>query len=139
MGISTILFGGWSSLQRLYPDSPVEVERTYAGSSLYFGHSLFGCYRRCVDVSVSPHGLRLSVRWLSSSFLLPPITIGWRDIEECVQTRFGFVGDALKLRIRGWPRPVYVGRFLWKYGDVCQYVIDRWRKTKDHSTHDNAA
>jgi hypothetical protein len=131
MDISTLLFGGWKALHQLCPDRPVDVERTYSGSSLYFGHSVFGFYGRCVGVSVSAYGLRLSVRGLSSKYLLPPIAISWQDIEQCTRTRFGLVGDALKVRVRGWPRPIYVGRFLWKYGDVYEYVINRWNTVNE--------
>ena len=122
----THLFGGWTRLQRLHPDRPMKVDRTFAESSLYFGRSLMGSYRRCVDVSVGPHGLRIAIRWLSSRYFLPPIVVAWPDILRCDPAKMGFVGEAVKLSIRGWPNPLYVGRFLWKYGDVCREIRDRW-------------
>jgi hypothetical protein len=131
MAIPLILFGGWKPLQRRYPDIPLEVERTFSGSSMYFGHSLFGFYRQCVDVSVSAQGLRLSIGGVSSRFFLPAMVIDWCDIQQCTRTRMGFVGEALKFRLRGWPSPIYVGRFLWKYGDVCENLIGRWRSAQD--------
>jgi len=104
----------------------MEVERTYSGSSLYFGHSLFGSYRRCIDVSVCSLGLRVSVPFLSSKHVLPPIVIAWPDIVRCESARLGFVGEAIKLWVRGWPHPLYLGRFLWKYGDACGDIQKRW-------------
>jgi hypothetical protein len=127
MSVLRFVFGGWNELQRLYPDTPMEIERTYSGSSLRFGHSLFGYYGRCLDVSFGSRGLRMSVRYLSSRHFLPPIVIGWSDIERCDLTRFGLVGEAIKLSIRGWPSPLIVGRFLGKYGDVCALLKQRWQ------------
>jgi hypothetical protein len=126
MQVLTHLFGGWNRLQRLYPDRPMEVERTYSGSSLYFGHSLFGSYRRCIDVSIGALGLRVRVRCLSSKYFLPPFVITWPDITRCEATRMGFVGEAVKLCVGGWSHPLYLGRFLWKYGDVCREIQRRW-------------
>jgi hypothetical protein len=127
MNLLIFLFGGWKSLQCLYPDRPFEAERICSWSSMYFGHSLLGSYRGCVEVAINAHGLRLRVPGLLWSSVLPPIVFDWQDIEECTQTRFGLVGNALKIRLKGWPRPIYVGRFLWKYGDVYKDVIERWR------------
>ena len=134
MHVLTHLFGGWNRLQRLYPDRPMEAERTYSGSSLYFGHSLFGSYRRCIDVSVGVLGLRVSIRFISSKHFLPPFIITWPDIMRCESARMGLVGEALKLWVRGWPHPVYLGRFLWKYGDVCADIRKRWDVAREGVT-----
>lgn len=95
MSILRPLFGGWGAVARLYPDREIEIERTYSESSLYFGGSLLGSYRSCISVSVGPMGLRLRVPVISSSWMLPPIVIGWTDIERCDLARFGLYGDAL--------------------------------------------
>jgi hypothetical protein len=134
MSVLRFLFGGWNGLHRLYPDTPMEIERTYSGSSLRFGHSLLGYYGRCLDVSVGTRGLRMSVRYLSSRHFLSPIVIEWGDIERCDPTRFGLVGEAIKLRIRGWPSPVILGRFLGKYGDVCGLIKQRWQMARKGPT-----
>jgi len=126
MNVLIFLFGGWRSLQRLYPDRPFEAERVCQWSSMYFGHSLFGSYRRCVEVAINAHGLRLSVPLLSS-FILPPMVFGWQDLEECDRTRFRLLTEGIKIRLKGWPRPIYIGNFPWKYDDLCKDVIERWR------------
>jgi hypothetical protein len=126
MHLPTKLFGGWTRLQRLYPDRPMDVERTYSGSSLYFGHSLFGSYRRCIAVSVGSLGLRVRVQFVSSKHFLPAFVIAWSDITRCEPARMGLAGEAVKLWLAGWPHPLYLGRFLWKYGDVCGEIRRRW-------------
>ena len=68
----------------------------------------------------------MSVPLLSSKHVLPPIVITWPDIMRCESARIGLVGEAIKLSIRGWPDPLYLGRFLWKYGDVCGDIQKRW-------------
>ena len=130
MNVLSLLFGGWSALARLYPDREIAIDQTYSESSLYFGGSLLGSYRSCISVSVGPTGLRLRVPVVSSKWILPPIVVGWSDIERCDSARFGLHGDALKLWIRGWRYPVYLGRFLWKYGEVCSELKKRWNMVR---------
>lgn len=130
MNLLRLLRGGWNALARLYPDCEIGIDKTDSESSLYFGGSLLGCYRSCVSVSVGPVGLRLRVPVLSSKWTLPPIVIGWADIERCDAARFGLHGDALKLWVRGWRHPIYLGRFLWKYGEVCSELKERWNTVR---------
>jgi hypothetical protein len=75
------------------------------------------------------------VRYVSSKHFLPAILVGWPDIEQCDKRKFGLVGEALKLKVRGWPSPVWVGRFLGKYGDVCEQIKQRWHTARMVVSH----
>jgi hypothetical protein len=126
MNILRLLFGGWNSLAKLYPDQETQIDRTYSESSLYFAGSLLGSYRKCISVSVGPTGLRIRVPVVSSLLQLTPIVLAWSDIERCDSARLGLCNDAVKLYIRGWSHPVYLCSFLGKYGDVRDDLQRRW-------------
>ena len=68
--------GGWNALARCYPD-----EASSEGERFRFQSAQFGWvnYNNCVNVTVSPDGLRLS---LLAPFRMGhhPICLPWRDI-----------------------------------------------------------
>ena len=119
----------------MYPDRDIVVDRSFSESSLYFSGSLFGYFGRCIDVAVGSYGIRLSVAVFGVGPLRLPIVLPWNAIESCTPARFGWVGDALRITVRGWPCPIVLGRFLRRYGDVCSYAIDRWRQVGGQDQH----
>lgn len=128
MSLPWRIFGGWGALCRLYPDRVFNVERTFSESSASFSGSLLGHYNRCIDVDVGDCGIRLSVVVFSVGSFRSPIVLPWTAIECCTSTRFGLIGDGLRISVRDWPWPIIVGWFLWKYGDVCADISKRWQQ-----------
>lgn len=122
------LFKGWGALRRLYPDQDLVVDRTFSESSLDLGGSLFGRFSMCIDVEVGDYGIRLSVVVLSVGPLRSPIVLPWTAIESCTRARLWWFFEALRITVQGWPEPILLGRFLWKYGDAYSYIIKRWQQ-----------
>ena len=89
----------------------------------------------CIDVDVGDYGIRLSVVVLSVGPLRWPIVLPWTTIESCTRARLWLFFDAFRITVRGWPEPILLGRFLWKYGDAYSYIIKRWQQARVQDQH----
>jgi len=91
-------FGGWTSLARTYRGRLSAVDRTvWMGSGRLSRFGLPARYQTCLNVSVGPEGVQLSVFPL---FALgsPPLLIPWSDVGSCRSYRILGLMDRFSFR-----------------------------------------